>query len=157
MVRHILMSWTPVGHLLQPQVFQFHMSGLPKASSRRNRHGCVGVRPNTNLCTQSQVRHHRLHSESLRCACANCVTFSFRRVQRTRRLCSRPVFDHCAVHYHRASTRRLPLVPIRPIRIDAHVNLHLVVCLCPHGPRHSSHSLQKSFCFLDDEGDEAPL
>ena len=44
----------------------------------------------------------------------NRVIFSFRRTQRTRRLCSRPVFHHSAVDRHHASTRRLPLGSLLP-------------------------------------------
>ena len=72
--------------------------------------------------------------------------FSFRRTQRTRRLFSRPMFHHCADDHHNASTCRLPLGPIRLIQLHAHVNLHFVVCPCPHRPRHSFHSFQISGC-----------
>ena len=42
------------------------------------------------LCTQLQVRHHRLHAETVSCPFDDRVVFSFRRAQRRRRMCSRP-------------------------------------------------------------------
>ena len=131
-----MLSWdsphfhsSSLGHLLQPQVFLFSMS-----SSRRNRLDCVGVLPDTNLCTQSQVRHHRLHSERLSCSCD--ASHSASAVLSARVAC---VLDQ--------GFTTVPLIIMPPL-VDflsgpvAHVNLPLVAFPCPHRPRHLFCSFQ---------------
>ena len=52
------------------------MSELSKISSPRNRLDSTGIRLDTDLRTQFQVRHDRLHFESLSCPCDNRVMIS---------------------------------------------------------------------------------
>ena len=79
-VCQVLFAWdsphfysSRLGHLLQPQIPQFHVSSLTETSSRRYRFGSVGISPNLHLGGHAQVRHNRLHSKSLCCAGKDCV------------------------------------------------------------------------------------
>ena len=134
MVCQILFAWdsphfysSRLGHILQPQIPQLHVSSLSETSSRRY-HALGWSRP---------VCHHRQHSKSIRCTRDDCVILGFRRAQRTRRLRSGLMFHHCAVDHHHASACRFSLRPLRPIRIYLHVHVHLIV-MSPrsHHPRH---------------------
>ena len=100
MIGQILFAWdsphfysSRLGHLVQPQIPQFHVSSLTETSSRCYRFGSVGIRPNSHLGGHAPVCHHRLHSKSLCCTRDDFVILGFRRAQRTRRLRSGPLVD----------------------------------------------------------------
>ena len=111
---------------------------------------CDGVRPQSNPRTQSQVYHHRLHSETIRCSrdqsprgirlppCSVHVKPAFSR--------ARPVFHHCPGGHHHASTRLLPSGHFCPIRMRVHIYSLSVVFPRPHHPRHLLHSPEASAC-----------
>ena len=152
----ILFAWdsphfysSRLGHILQPQIPQLHVSSLSETSSRHYCFHSVGVSPDSHLGGHAQVCHHRLHSKSLSFTRNDSVILGFRRAQRTRRLRSGPMFHHCAVDHHHSSTRRLPLGPLGPIRIHMHVHVHLIV-MSPgsHHPRHFLYTCQIPACLL---------
>ena len=119
-VCQVLFAWdsphfysSRLGHLLQPQIPQFHVSSLTETSSRRCRFGSVGISPNLHLGGHAQVCHHRLHSKSLCCTRDDCVIHGFCRTQCSRRLRTPDLplstSGFCPIRPKPSSTRQFPL------------------------------------------------